>query len=227
MKWGDLMNERYREEDYLMISGIQHFAFCRRQWALIHIEQQWQENLRTVEGKIVHDRCHDEKFTEKRGDLLICRGMRVFSSRMGISGQCDVVEFSQGETGAFLWGRKGLWRPCPVEYKRGKPKQNSSDSLQLCAQAMCLEEMLCCEIREAFLFYDEIHRREKVILTNELRDEVEKSFIEMHEYYTRGYTPRVKSGKKCNSCSLKDLCLPKLSRKKSVNDYYQEYAEDM
>lgn len=221
------MNERYREEDYLMISGIQHFAFCRRQWALIHIEQQWQENLRTVEGKIVHDKCHDEKFTEKRRELLICRGMRVFSSRMGITGQCDVVEFMQGEKGAILWGREGLWQPCPIEYKRGKPKQDASDSLQLCAQAMCLEEMLCCDIPEAFLFYNEIHRREKVILTTELRNDVEKIFLEMHEYYARGYTPRVKYGKKCNACSLKDLCLPKLSRKKSVGTYYQGYMEDM
>lgn len=221
------MRQEYREEDYLMISGIQHFAFCRRQWALIHVEWQWQENLRTVEGRIVHERCHDEKFTEKRGDLLICRGMRVFSSRMGVTGQCDVVEFTQGETGAVLLGREGLWQPCPVEYKRGKPKMDDSDVLQLCAQAMCLEEMLCCDIPEAHLFYDEIHRREKIMLTPELRREVEQVFAEMHGYYARGYTPQVKSGKKCNSCSLKDLCLPKLARKKSAEAYYQAYVEDM
>lgn len=221
------MNVEYREEDYLMISGIQHFAFCRRQWALIHVEWQWQENLRTVEGKIIHERCHDEKFTEKRGDLLICRGMRIFSSRMGVTGQCDVVEFTKGETGAFLLGREGVWQPCPVEYKRGKPKQDKSDALQLCAQAMCLEEMLCCDIPEAQLFYDEIHRRERVVLTSELRQEVKNMFLEMHDYYAKGVTPKVRSNKKCNSCSLKDLCLPKLAKKKSVNAYYQAYVEDL
>ena len=221
------MNVEYREDDYLMISGIQHFAFCRRQWALIHVEWQWQENLRTVEGKIVHERCHDEKFTEKRGDLLICRGMRVCEWRMGVTGQCDVVEVTKGETGAFLLGREGEGQPCPVEYKRGKPKQDKSDALQLCAQAMCLEEMLCCDIPEAQLFYDEIHRRERVVLTSELRQEVKNMFLEMHDYYARGVTPKVRSNKKCNSCSLKDLCLPKLAKKKSVNAYYQAYVGDL
>ena len=221
------MNERYREDDYLMISGIQHFVFCRRQWALIHVEQQWQENLRTVEGKIIHERCHDEKFTEKRGGLLVCRGMRIYSSRLGITGQCDVVEFSRGESGAVLLGRDGLWQPCPVEYKRGKPKEDNSDVLQLCAQVICLEEMLCCDIHEAHLFYDEIHRREKILLTSQLRHEVEKIFEEMHEYYTRGYTPKVKTGKKCKACSLKDLCLPQLVKRKSVDSYYQAQLEDM
>ena len=217
----------YQDQDYLMISGIQHFSFCRRQWALIHVECQWKENLCTVEGKIVHERCHDEKFTEKRRDLLICRGMRVFSSRMGVTGQCDVVEFLQGESGATLLGREGLWQPCPVEYKRGKPKKDDSDILQLCAQAMCLEEMLCCEIPEAHLFYDEIHRREKIVLTPQMRRDVQSMFDEMHGYYERGYTPKVKTGKKCNSCSLKDLCLPKLLRKPSVESYYEAYMGDL
>ena len=217
----------YGEADFLMISGIQHFTFCRRQWALIHVENQWKENLRTIEGKIVHERCHDESFTEKRRGLLICRGMRVFSSRMGITGQCDVVEFVQSESGAVLSGREGLWQPCPVEYKRGKPKQDESDILQLCAQAMCLEEMLCCGIPEAHLFYDEIHRRERVELTEELRQKVQEIFVEMHSYYDRGYTPKVKSSQKCRSCSLKDLCLPKLMKKRSVEAYYQAQMEGM
>ena len=219
--------KEYGEEDFLMISGIQHFSFCRRQWALIHVENQWKENLRTVEGKIVHQRCHDESFTEKRKDLLICRGMRVFSSRMGVAGQCDVVEFTQSETGAVLLGREGSWKPCPVEYKRGKPKQDESDILQLCAQAMCLEEMLCCSISEAHLFYDEIHRRERVELTLELRQRVRDMFEEMHSSYDRGYTPKVKPSRKCRSCSLKDLCLPKLMKKRSVESYYRAQMEGM
>ena len=217
------MNMEYREEDYLMISGIQHFAFCRRQWALIHVEWQWQENLRTVEGKIVHERCHDEKFTEKRGDLLICRGMRVFSSRMGVTGQCDVVEFTKGETGAFLLGREGAWQPCPVEYKRGKPKQDKSDALQLCAQAMCLEEMFCCSVKEGALYYGEPRRREIIKFTEELRNKVEKAFSEMHQLFKKGYTPKVTPKKACKSCSLSDKCLPELMNIQSVEDYMRTF----
>lgn len=219
--------KEYGEEDFLMISGIQHFSFCRRQWALIHVEFQWKENLRTVEGKIVHERCHDELFTEKRKDLLICRGMRVFSSRMGVTGQCDVVEFRKSENGAVLSGREGLWQPCPVEYKRGVPKKDDSDILQLCTQAMCLEEMLCCEIPVGHLYYDESHRRENVDLTGELRKKVLDTFEEMHSYYARGYTPKVKSGKKCRNCSLKEICLPALMKNPAVSSYYKERLEDM
>lgn len=180
-----------------------------------------------MEGKIVHEKCHDETLTEKRRDFLICRGMRVFSARMGITGQCDVVEFMRGESGAVLQGREGLWQPCPVEYKRGKPKQDESDILQLCAQAMCLEEMLCCEIPEAHLFYDEIHRRERVALTSQMRQQVRDIFEEMHGYWARGHTPKAKQTKKCRSCSLKELCLPKLAKKQSVESYYQTQMGNM
>ena len=208
-----------------MISGIQHFVFCRRQWALIHVEQQWTDNLKTIEGEIVHEKCHDEKLVEKRKDLLICRGMRVFSRKLNVSGQCDVVEFKQNSTGAVLFGRKGFWKPYPIEYKRGKPKEDLSDILQLCAQAICLEEMLCCDITEGYLFYDEIHRREKVEITDELRQKVFDMFEEMNDYFNRGYTPKAKYDKKCKNCSLKDLCLPKMSKIRSVDTYYKMNLE--
>ena len=210
-----------------MISGIQHFVFCRRQWALIHIEQQWNDNLKTVEGEIVHEKCHNEKLVEKRKDLLICRGMRVFSRKLNVSGQCDVVEFKQCASGAILFGRKGLWQPYPIEYKLGKPKKDISDILQLCTQAICLEEMLCCTISEGYLFYDEIHRREKVEITNDLRQKVVEMFAEMNDYFNRGYTPKAKYSKKCRNCSLKDLCLPKISKVRSVNTYYEINLEGM
>lgn len=209
------------DEEVLMISGIQHFVFCRRQWALIHVEQQWNENLKTVEGEILHEKCHNENFIEKRKDLLICRGMKIFSKKLNVSGQCDVVEFKQTKNGATLFGREGFWQPVPVEYKHGKPKKDSSDILQLCAQVICLEEMLCCDISEGYLFYDEINRREKVDITNELRKEVFKIFAEMNSYFNRGYTPKAKYDKKCKNCSLKDLCLPKMSKIKSVGTYYK------
>ena len=215
------------DEEFLMISGIQHFVFCRRQWALIHIEQQWNDNLKTVEGEIVHEKCHNEKLVEKRKDLLICRGMRVFSRKLNVSGQCDVVEFKQCASGAILFGRKGLWQPYPIEYKLGKPKKDISDILQLCTQAICLEEMLCCTISEGYLFYDEIHRREKVEITNDLRQKVVEMFAEMNDYFNRGHTPKAKYNKKCRNCSLKDLCLPKISKVRSVNTYYEINLEGM
>ena len=215
------------DEEFLMISGIQHFVFCRRQWALIHVEQQWTDNLKTIEGEIVHEKCHDEKLVEKRKDLLICRGMRVFSRKLNVSGQCDVVEFKQNPTGAVLFGRNGFWQPYPIEYKRGKPKEDLSDILQLCAQAICLEEMLCCDITEGYLFYDEIHRREKVKITKELRQKVFDMFEEMNDYFNRGYTPKAKYDKKCKNCSLKDLCLPKISKIRSVATYYKINLEGM
>lgn len=136
----------YKEEDYLQLSGIQHFAFCRRQWALAYIELQWDENVRTVEGKLLHEKAHDPTNAEKRGDLIISRGMPVYSRELGISGECDVVEFHRSQDGITLFGRDGLYEVIPIEYKRGKPKENDVDILQLMAQALCLEEMLCCQI---------------------------------------------------------------------------------
>lgn len=136
----------YKEEDFLQLSGIQHFAFCRRQWALAYIELQWQENVRTVEGKIFHENAHDVSMKEKRGDLLIVRAMPIHSWEMGVSGECDVVEFHKVKDGIQLAGKEGLYKAVPVEYKRGRPKTDDSDILQVAAQAMCLEEMLCCDI---------------------------------------------------------------------------------
>ena len=133
-------------DDWLPLSGIQHFCFCRRQWALIHLEQQWAENRRTVEGQLDHARCHDADQTERRGGLLITRGMQVVSRRLGLSGNCDVVEFRADPEGIPLQSTEGLWKPMPVEYKHGRAKASDADRLQLCAQAMALEEMLVCSI---------------------------------------------------------------------------------
>ena len=160
------------DDDYRQLSELQHFVFCRRQWGLIHIENQWAENLRTVEGEIMHKRVHDESQTEKRGDKLVVRGMRVKSNALKAVGVCDAVEFTASADGITLHGRKGKWLPRPVEYKRGKPKQDLSDELQLCGQAICLEEMLCCEIPEGDLFYGETHRRKVEIGRASCRERV-------------------------------------------------------
>lgn len=216
----------YSEEDYLQLSGLQHFAFCRRQWALIHLEQQWAENLLTVQGGILHEKAHDGDSRELRGDVLITRGMKIHSPTLGVSGECDVVEFRRSPDGITLSGREGLWLPYPVEYKRGSPKTNDADRLQLCAQGMCLEDMLCCVIPEGAVFYGETRRREVVAFTEELRGIVREVLEEMHELYRRRYTPKVKPGKSCNACSLRDICLPKLCRRKNVGAYLRSKAEE-
>ncbi len=216
----------YPEEEFLRLSGLQHFAFCRRQWALIHIENQWAENFRTIDGAILHENAHDTQFQESRGDRFITRGVSVFSGELGISGQCDVLEYHRGTVGIPLAGKTGLWQPYPVEYKRGSPREDAGDSLQMCAQAMCLESMLCCDIPEGALYYGEIRRRVKVAFTPELRDQVRSILAEMHELYRRGYTPKVKLSKSCNACSLKELCLPRLMKSRSVNAYLQAAMEE-
>lgn len=215
----------FKEDDYLQLSGIQHFKFCRRQWALIHIEDQWAENSRTVDGEIMHERAHDSGLREKRGSLIITRDMRIFSPTLGVSGACDVVEFRRSKTGIPIPGETGLYQPFPVEYKHGAPREDSANDLQLCGQAMCLEEMLCCDIPKGALYFGEIRRRVEVAFTPELRQEVLDCLKEMHALYQRGHTPKVKPTKSCNACSLNGLCLPKLMRATSVKAYIQKSLE--
>ena len=217
----------YNEEDFLLLSGIQHFAFCRRQWALIHIEQQWLENLRTVEGNILHEKAHDDGFSEKRGDITISRGMAVFSRTLGVSGVCDIVELHKCADGVTIFGREGLYKPVPVEYKRGKPKENEADILQLCGQAMCLEEMLLCEIKEAHMYYGETRHRMKVVLDSDLRERVKETLHEMHELYSRRHTPKVKPTKSCKACSLADICMPRLCNSPSVAKYIKDSLKEV
>ena len=215
----------YKEEEYLQLSGLQHFRFCRRQWALIHIENLWVENLRTVDGQILHERAHDPGLREKRPGLIVVRGMAVSSRTLGVSGACDVVEFRRCAAGVPLRNEEGLFQPYPVEYKRGSPREDRANELQLCGQALCLEEMLCCTIPAGAVYYGEPRRREQVVFTEELRAEVRAALTEMHQYAQRGYTPKVKPRKGCGACSLQDVCLPKLMGKSSVEDYVKEAVE--
>ena len=219
-----MIMKEYSDEELLMLSGIHHFAFCKRRWALVHLENQWADNVRTVEGNILHEHCHDTDFTESRGDLLIVRGLYFSSYKLGVTGQCDVVEFTRryDGKGAVLFGRDGTWDICPVEYKKGRPISGLTDISQLCGQALCLEEMFGCRIEYGYLYYGEPRKRQKVIFTDELRTQVKDMLKEMHEYYKRGYTPKVKTTPKCKSCSLKDICLPKLCKNISVAAYYSK-----
>lgn len=209
----------YAEDDFLMISGLQHFAYCRRQWALTHVEQQWSENERTVDGHLFHKNAHDGQKIEKRGNLLITRGLRIKSSVLGLSGICDVVEFHSSLEGISLFPYEGLWKPYPIEYKKGSPKEHQADELQLCAQAMCLEEMLLCNIPEGSLFYGEPRRRTIVKFDDELRRCVCDMSEEMHNYFNRGYTPKAKFHKGCNACSLRDICVPSLGKTNNVDGF--------
>lgn len=218
----------YSEDEFLLLSGIQHFKFCRRQWALIHVEQLWKENVLTVEGQQLHDIVHDETLpSEKRNDIIISRSVPVRSTVLGVSGACDIVEFYAASDGITLNGRDGLWSPVPVEYKHGRPKDRTdADNLQLCCQAMCLEEMLLCHIPLGYLYYGELRHRLEVELTQRLREDVKNTLTEMHEYYKRRYTPKVKPTQACKNCSMRDLCLPKLGHNISASTYIQRRVNE-
>ena len=213
----------YSEDDLLPISGLQHLQFCERQWGLIHIEQQWEENRLTAEGRILHERVH-EAGTEARPGVVIARGLHLRSLRLGLTGQADVVEFHGSEAGVELPGRKGWWRPFPVEYKRGRPKANSCDEVQLCAQALCLEEMFGNVIESGAMFYGMNRRRTEVRFDAALRNRTEELTGRMHQLYSTGVTPAAVYAKKCENCSLYNRCLPRTAAKRAAVEHYMASA---
>lgn len=231
----------FAEDDLLPISALQHLAFCERQWALIHLEGVWVESRLTAEGRRLHDRV-DDGGTEARGDLRIARGLRLRSLRLGLTGRADVVEFhrlTDDETAAIvesgsrtlgvtLPGVSGLWRPLPVEYKRGRPKTDHCDKMQLCAQAMCLEEMLKVSVPSGALFYGKPRRRTDVSLDVSLRQETEALIVRLHDLTRAGRTPQAPYEKKCDNCSLVDLCLPKTTgTRRSARAYLVTALDDI
>ena len=203
------------DDDYLMISGIQHYAFCPRQWALIHIEQQWQENVLTTQGQHVHERVDERHFDETRNDLRIVRSMPIVSERLKIRGIADMVEFTRvlenSSKTITLDGRDGNWIVTPIEYKRGKPKMDDRDIVQLCAQALCIEEMLNVYIPFGILYYAETRKRERIELTNEYRQRVTEIVAGMRRYFGEAITPKAVYRTHCKQCSLIEICQPKLS----------------
>jgi CRISPR-associated exonuclease Cas4 len=208
----------FSEDDFIMLSALQHFIFCPRQCALIHIEQVWAENRLTAEGRIMHDKVHEEG-GESRGSVRIERALALRSLRLGLSGMADVVEFNRQAD--------GNWLPYPVEYKRGKPKPDESDAVQLCAQAMCLEEMLGISIPEGAIFYGKTRHRHDVKFDDALRVTTEEIARKTHELIEAGITPKPVYEKKCESCSLFELCLPKtVERRKSVERYLRDVVRD-
>lgn len=207
----------YTEDEFLPVSALSHLVFCERRAALIHIEQVWAENRFTAEGRVQHERVHEPE-TESRGGIRIVRGLRVHSLQLGLVGMCDVVEFKrlvkqydkQIESNAvILPGFDGWWQPIPVEHKRGKPKPDQCDEVQLCAQAVCLEEMLHVTIESGAIFYGLPRRRMEVAFDETLRAETRQMATRLHELFQIGKTPTVVYEKKCRNCSLLELCKPK------------------
>jgi CRISPR-associated exonuclease Cas4 len=201
-----MTNKTYNEDELIQLSALQHLVFCERQCALIHIEQVWSENLFTAEGRIMHDKV-DTANRESRGNIRIEYGVPMRSLRLGLIGKADVVEFHRKND--------GTWLPFPVEYKRGKPKMDDCDKVQLCAQALCLEEMLDVEVPEGALFYGQTRHRHDVKFDSALRTATEAASVRLRELIASGVTPKAEYSKKCGRCSLVELCLPKLSRKAS------------
>lgn len=203
----------HAEDDLLPISALQHLMFCERQCALIHLEGMWAENRLTAEGRAMHSRVH-EADDESRGDVRIVRGLRLCSLRLGLVGQADVVELHrQGDA----------WIPFPIEYKRGRPKPDICDEVQLCAQAMCLEEAMKCSIPEGAVFYGQPRRRHAVSLSEALRTRTMQAAARLHELLGRGITPAAQYEKKCESCSLLNLCMPKVAgERKSAVQFLNE-----
>jgi CRISPR-associated exonuclease Cas4 len=201
----------YSPEDLIQLSALQHMVFCERQCALIHIEQTWAESGRTAEGRIMHEHVRDES-RASRGDVRIDYGVSLRSLRLGLIGKADVVEFHHQPDGS--------WLPFPVEYKRGKPKADDCDKVQLCAQAICLEEMLSVDIPAGALFYGETRHRLDVVFDVALRRETEETAGRAHALIVSGRTPSPIYEKRCESCSLMADCLPKtIQKRRSVRNY--------
>ena len=207
----------YSEDDLIPLSALQHILFCERQCALIHVEQMWNENLFTAEGRIMHERV-DEANRESRGDVRIIFAMPLRSLKLGLVGKADVVEFHRKL--ASQDAKSPEWVPFPVEYKRGKPKKDNCDKVQLCAQALCLEEMLDVEIPCGALFYGKTRRRKDVNFDNALRRETESAATQLHKLIESGQTPNPVYTPKCKSCSFFHVCLPKtIEKRHSVKEY--------
>ena len=190
----------YAEDDMLMLSGIQHFAFCPRQWALIHIEQLWSDNLLTTEGHIMHQHVDDPFYRQKMGEHICLRSVSLASKELGLYGISDLVELHPTDTSVNAITHPsypGYWIPYPVEYKHGKPKHDDIDIVQLTAQAMCLEEQYCINIHQGAIFYGETRRRVEVDFTDELRSVVRTYCAAMHETFSKNLVPSAKLHQYC------------------------------
>ncbi len=208
----------YSEDEFIQLSALQHYLFCERQCHLIHVEQIWEDNIFTAEGNILHKNADDQKAAERGETLRIEYGLPIRSVKLGLSGKADVVEFHRRDN--------GTWQPYPVEYKRGKPKENRCDEVQLCAQALCLEEMLSTSIPEGALFYGKTKHRTIVLFDESLRSLSAETCAKTHELLRQEQSPpAVYEKARCSNCSLVNLCLPKISGK-SVSLYISSMSSE-
>ena len=208
----------FSDEDLLPISGLQHLAFCERQWALIHMEMEWEENERTVEGKQLHEFVH-EQGTSVRSGVRMTRGLRLRSLTLGLYGVADLVEFHPHDDGVTVPEFSGRWLPYPVEYKRGRKRYDSADETQLCAQALCLEEMLNVAVPKGAIYYGQPRRRAEINLTADLREEVARLCSRARELYGSRLMPPPRLGRHCSNCSLENVCMPNLAAKDTSAEY--------
>jgi CRISPR-associated exonuclease Cas4 len=213
----------YSDDDMLMLSGIQHFMFCARQWALIHIEQAWDDNRLTAEGSMLHSNVDNPFYRQLNNGVVTIRGLRIASRELGLYGVIDAMELlpeEDNEAKAFTHPNyPGRWRPNIVEYKHGKPKRNECDEVQLAAQAMCIEEMYGLKVKEASLFYFETRHREVVAIDDSLRALTSDLSKSMHEIFINKTLPPPHKVPHCRNCSLVDICQPELERCSSVRSY--------
>lgn len=203
----------YTDDEMLMLSGIQHYKFCPRQWALIHIDQQWEDNRLTIEGDILHENVDNPFYRQKNGDVITLRSLHIASKELGLYGITDAVELVPSDTSedAITHNRyKGYWKPYPVEYKRGKQKPDERDEVQLAAQVMCLEEMYDIHIPYAALYYNEPKRREIITISDNLRELTRQCAQEMHELFKKGTMPKPIKKRHCKNCSLQNICMPEI-----------------
>jgi CRISPR-associated exonuclease Cas4 len=206
----------FTEDDYIQLSALQHYVFCPRQCGLIHVEDVWTDNLFTVRGEILHEKVDTDTY-ETRGTLKTVRGLRIHSSRLGIVGRCDVVEFRKG--------KNEQEEVLPVEFKSGEPKEDVSDKVQLCAQVLCLEEMLNTKITQGAFFYGKIRRRNLVEIDTELRTQTEEIIASVHEIVATKQVPPAKYSEKCRNCSLEDACMPRAMNERKLKQYLKELYE--
>lgn len=215
----------YSDEDMLMLSGIQHFRFCPRQWALIHIEQQWDDNRLTIEGELMHKHVDNPFYRQKCGDFISLRSVHIASHELGLYGITDVVELHPTEEKCNFITHPhypGKWTVYPIEYKHGSPKRNEVDEVQLAAQAMCLEEQYNIQISHGALFYGETQHRMEVAITEEIRNIVRSCAESMHEIFQSGKLPTINSGKHCRKCSLQNICMPEVADCTRVSYYLKQ-----
>lgn len=214
----------YSDDDCIAISGLQHLAFCKRQWGLIHLNQEWAENYLTAQGKIMHERV-DSGYQEFRRGVKQFSGLHVRNMDLGLYGRMDVLEVEQTE-GPYVkipWIKlSGNWRLRPVEFKHGKPKDHNADLIQLCAQALCLEEMTGLPVNEGSIFYCELRRRTEFEFDEDIRAETIGLAKEAHRLIASGKVPEAEENHNCKSCSLMDFCQPNIGNQKKLKDYYQE-----